>query len=115
MAVTSPVETACSLMPKKSWPIVQVRHIGELAAQPVQGLDDDHVETAALGVDLHLPEFGSEPAGAALRVLGVDLDDGPALELGVAPADLDLILDRGLTLVVRAVAGVDGGAERLLV
>jgi len=31
------------------------------------------------------------------------------LELGVAPADLDLILDRRLALVVRAVAAVNRG------
>jgi hypothetical protein len=72
---------------------VQVGHIGELAAQPIQGLDDDHVESARFRIDLHLLEGGSEPTRPAQRMSRIDLDNAVALEFGVAPANLDLVFD----------------------
>ena len=53
-------------------PVVEIRHVRELAAEPVQGFDEDQIDLAGLGVHLHLLELGSESAGAALRPVGVD-------------------------------------------
>jgi hypothetical protein len=77
-------------------PVVQIGDVGELAAEPVQGLDDDHVEPARRGVHLHLLERRAQSARAAQRAVRVDPYDLPALELGVPPADLGLVLNRAV-------------------
>ena len=45
------------------------------------------------------------------RGTGLSDRDRPAFTLDAVPADPDLILDRGLALIVAGVSGVDGGAH----
>ena len=91
--------------------VVQVRHIGELAAHPVQGLANDHLECAGFQVCQELTVAVPECAAAADCPVHVVRGERPALLLDIAAADLDLILDRGLALVVARIAGVDDGAH----
>jgi hypothetical protein len=97
--------------PQEAEAVVQIRNIRELAPEPVQGLGEDQIEAATVGVGLHLLERRPKPARPAQRAVGVDLDHRPALPLGMAAADLDLILDRRLALVVQAVAGIERTAQ----
>jgi hypothetical protein len=93
MAVTSPVDT--------------------VAAEPVQGLDDDHVEPARRGVHLHLLERRAQSARAAQRAVRVDPYDLPALELGVPPADLGLVLNRAVRSLGSEVYGAVAVTEHI--
>jgi hypothetical protein len=81
---------------QKTQPVVQVGHIGELAAEPVERLDHHDIEPALLGIGLHLLERRAKAAGPAQRLVGIDLPSRPALPLDIPPADLQLILDRRL-------------------
>jgi hypothetical protein len=92
-------------------PVVEIRHVCELAAEPVERFAKHDVELTCRRVDLQLLEPGPEPAGAALRVIYLGLHDRPAFDLGIAPANLELVLDRRLALIVGAVPGVDLSAH----
>ncbi|MEZ5827110.1 MAG: hypothetical protein R3D01_01405 [Hyphomicrobiales bacterium] len=91
--------------------IVEARHVGEATPQPVQRFADDDVELACLGINKHLPVGWSVDAGTAQRAIIIAADERPILAIDVAPTDLDLILDRGFTLIVRRVSGVDDGTH----
>jgi len=73
--------------------VMEIGDVGELAAQAVEGFADEHVELLGFRVGDHLLILGPEPAGTALRPVGVDLGNRPALALEFAPADLHLVLD----------------------
>jgi hypothetical protein len=98
--------------PQEGQPVVKLGDVCELPAEPVEGLGDDDLETAALGVEQNLLELLPESTGAALSVIGIHPDKLPALALDVAPAALDLVLDRGFALLVRAEAGISSCAQR---
>ena len=90
---------------------MQVGRVRQPAAEPVDRLADDDVEATLGGVGDQLLEPGPEAACAADGGVAVGPCDRPALRLGVASADLDLVLDRGLPLEIRGIAGVDNGAH----
>nr|WP_246520706.1 hypothetical protein [Microvirga arabica] len=90
--------------------IVEAGDIREFARQTIERLDDHDIEGASPGLRQKLPIAGSIAAGARKRPI---LEGGRDLKpmLGrIAPADLDLVFDRGLALVLARVAGIDGGA-----
>src|SRR5262249_44712403 len=100
------------LDPGEAEAVVELGDVGKLAAEAVERLDEDDVEAAGreIGDEALVTRPGAR--GAAQRpVLGMG-DDDPALLLGVAPADLDLILDRGLALQLARVPAVDDGAHK---
>ena len=74
-------------------PVVEFGRVGAVAAQPVQGLDDGHIEPLRRGVDLPLLGRRPKATGAAQRRVGVTRRL-PARLVGEAPAHLDLVLDR---------------------
>jgi hypothetical protein len=80
--------------------IVQLGDVGELAADAVERLADDDVEGAVFGVPPQLLQPRPETAGAADRRIGVSAQQGPALAGDQPAADLELILDRRLALVL---------------
>ena len=82
-----------------------------VTAEPVEALGDHHVEAPLARILEQLLVAGPQVRGAALGAVGVDLRRAPSLPLEAAPADADLVLDRGVTLQVGGVAGVDGGAQ----
>ncbi len=94
-------------------PIVHVGDVGQLPAEPVERLHHDDVERVALDIGDQLLVAGAKAARPAHRAILVCLHEDPALPLSEAPAHLDLVLDRGLALVLAAVAGVDDGAHDL--
>jgi hypothetical protein len=51
------------------------------------------------------------PGGATLGVVGVDCSVRPTIARGIAPADFDLVVDRGVALVLGVIRGVDHGAK----
>src|SRR5215831_7623605 len=82
-----------------------------VAREAVERLGDDDVEAAGAGVGEELLVAGAEMVGAAQRMVGIGADDGPALRRDPGGAEADLVLDRGLALVLGRVAGIDGGAH----
>jgi hypothetical protein len=93
--------------------ILKVGRIGQTTAKPVDRLADDDVESMLGGVGDQLLEARPEAAGAADRRVFVSPDNRPALRFGITPADLDLVLERGLALQIGRVAGVDDGAHAI--
>ncbi len=91
--------------------VMQGGHIGELTAQPVQGFADDYLEPAGLQVRQELAVTVPEGAVAADGPVLIDLGKRPALLLDVATANLDLVLDGGVALVVGGIAGINDGAQ----
>ena len=100
------------LDPGEAEAIVELGDVGELAAQAVERLNEDDVEAAGGEIGDEALVARPEARGAAQCPVLVMTDDGPALPLGVAPADLDLILDRGLALELARVPAVDDGAHK---
>ena len=95
-------------------PVVQGGDVGQPATDPVQRLDHHDVEQAALGIGQQRLIARPGSTGTRERPILVDPGQLPALPLGVAAADLHLVLDRGRTLAFRAVAGIDDRAHRSL-
>jgi hypothetical protein len=90
---------------------VQVGDVGELAAKTVERFDHDYVKKIATEIGAEFLVPGSEAAGATDRVVFVAAHQSPALPFDKPPADFDLVLDRGIPLVLAAIAGVDDGAH----
>ena len=78
-----------------------------VTAQPVHCLGDDHLKPAALSVLHQLLDPGPEQGRAGDCTVGIAVDNRPALPLGALAADAQLVLDRGVTLMLRGVAGVE--------
>jgi hypothetical protein len=92
--------------------LVEGRHVLEVAREAVQALGQDDVHPArAHRREQHLVT-GPQGGRTRDRRVGEDLGHRPALALGAGAADADLVLDRGLALLVGAVAGVDGAAHQ---
>src|SRR5215831_15013843 len=85
-----------------------------VAREAVERLGDDDVEGAGARIGEELLVAGAEMVGAAQRMVGIGADDGPALRRTPRRAEADLVLDRGLALVLGRVAGIDGGAHESL-
>jgi hypothetical protein len=96
-------------------PLVERRDVLLVAGQAIQRLGDHDVEAAVAGILQHALVAGPENRGTADGRVLADGDNLPATSLNLGPADPDLVLDRCRVLQVRAVAGVDGSAEHLLV
>nr|WP_210183621.1 hypothetical protein [Microvirga guangxiensis] len=90
--------------------VMQARHIRELARQAIERLDDHHVERAPTRLCEQGPVTRTIAAGAGERAVLEGGRDLKPLLRGIAAADLDLILDRGIALVLARIAGIDGGA-----
>ena len=88
--------------------LVERSDVGKVPGQTVEALGDDDLERSVTGVLQELLVARAEGRGAADRRVGVDGSNMEALELGVAPAHPDLVIDRGVALVLGAEPGVDG-------
>lgn len=64
-----------------------------VAADAVQRLGEDYGEAAGTQIGEELLEARPFGDGAADRVVGVDVDDLPALPVRSGPADPDLVVD----------------------
>jgi hypothetical protein len=92
-------------------PVVEVGHVREFAAEPVNRLADHGVEASGFGVREETLKSGPKPAGTAYRAVIIHSGLGPTVLPDVSSADLNLILDRGLALVLGAVSGVNHRAR----
>jgi len=90
---------------------MEIGNIGELAAEPVKGLDDDNVEDAPIKVGKQPLIAGTKARCSAGGRVCVRGDDRPSLFVDISAAQLDLIFDRGATLVLRAVPCVEGNSH----
>ena len=88
--------------------IIAVGDVLLVAADPIERLRRDDVEALGLRVREERLDARPQQAGPGDGLVGIALDQLPALALRVLSAQPELILDRGLALVVRGVAGVDG-------
>ncbi len=79
-----------------------------VAAEPVQRLGEDDIESAIQRIAHQRLETRAEQRRTGHRVVRVLLADRPALPLGERAAHAQLIGDRRVPLVVRGVARVDG-------
>ncbi|MEN3951278.1 hypothetical protein WJU17_07000 [Iodidimonas sp. SYSU 1G8] len=91
--------------------VEQGRHVRELAADAVNGLGENDIEGSAPKLRAQRLEGGAGRGSAAEGPVLEGPDNGPAAGLGIAAAEFDLILDRGILLVVGGIAGVDDGAQ----
>ncbi|PWC52752.1 hypothetical protein TSH7_33045 [Azospirillum sp. TSH7] len=91
--------------------VLKVGGVGEATAEPVDRFAQHDVEAALSGLAQQLLEGRTVTAGAAEGGITVMVDDSPALALGIAPADLDLVGNGGFALLVAGIAGVDDGAH----
>ncbi len=87
--------------------------VGELTAETIERLDDDDVEGAGFGVGENLLVSRPEGAAARERPILVRTNQCPALGIDQPATNLDLILDRGVALLVGAVASLDHGARHI--
>lgn len=88
-------------------PLVERRHILLVARQPVERLGHDHVELAVASVAEQALIAGAQSRCAADRPIIVGVEIGPALPFDEPPNQPNLVLDRGLALVLRGIPGVD--------
>ncbi len=91
--------------------VMKVCDISEFAAEAIERLNNDHVEDAGVEFGQKLLISRPEAARATHRGVSVGADPRPTLLLDVAGADLDLVLNRGLALVLAAEAGVNDRAH----
>ncbi len=90
-----------------------LEHAGDIllvAADAVECLCEHNIEPAAQGITEQGLDSCSDQRGAGHGTVLVAVHDGPALSLGVQAAQSQLILDRGLALVVGGVAGIERNA-----
>ncbi|KKC24687.1 hypothetical protein WP12_17795 [Sphingomonas sp. SRS2] len=83
-----------------------------MSCDAVERLGHDLIYPAGGDAREHGVETRPLANGAAYRIIGVDVDDFPALAQGAFPAQPDLIVDRASVLKVTAVTGVDDGLHR---
>jgi hypothetical protein len=93
-------------------PLVQRRDILLVAGEAVERLSNRNVELALARLLQHELVAGPDRRGAAQRTIDVGVLIDPALALDKGLALADLVLDRGVALVVRAVARVDDRSGR---
>ena len=87
--------------------LVEDGHVSLIARNAVQGFGQHDVEFAGLRVlQEHLDARPQGDAGARYGGVLVGAHDLPTLPRRLLPADTELIVDRGNTLVVRGIAGV---------
>jgi hypothetical protein len=92
--------------------LVEDGNMLQVAGEAVEALGQHNVQAAGPhGVDEPLVA-GPIHRGARDGSVREDPDDLPALPVGADSADPDLVFDRGLALLVRAVAGVDGATHQ---
>ena len=89
--------------------------LADLAAQTVEALDHQHIETAREGVRKQRLAAAAQRdrRGPADSLVGMHSHDDPALLLGALARRAELIIDRRLALLVGAVAGVENGSHVL--
>ena len=100
------------LDPREGQPVEQIGDVGQFAAEPVQRFGKHHINPSRLSIGQQPLKSRAETACPTEGGVLVDIRHGPALPLDIAAAHLDLIGNRGLTLVVAAIAGVDANAHR---
>jgi hypothetical protein len=91
--------------------LVKRGHVLLVAREAVQRLGDHHLERAGARALEQLLVPGTEPACAAQAMVGIGGSPLPAFSNYPSQAGTHLVLDRSLSLQVRAVAGEDGGAR----
>ncbi len=78
-----------------------------IAGEAVHGFGQHDQEPSALCIGDQRLNAGPHQGCARDRVVGILLDDAPALFLRVGAADPELVGDRGVALVVGGIAGVE--------
>ena len=78
----------------------QARDILLVTRQAVEGFGDEDLKTSGASILEHLLVSGPQSGGAADGVVRVDLTEVPLLLLDPRPALADLILDRGIPLII---------------
>ncbi len=86
-------------------------NVFHVARESIEALGDDDVECTGLHRSQHglivRPQHRSTRDG----MVGIGIDECPAITIDAGAADPQLIVDRRIALVVRAVAGIDDGAQ----
>jgi hypothetical protein len=78
-----------------------------IAAEAVQRFGEHDIELSVQRVAHQRLEAGPKERGTRDRVIGVFLDDRPALASGKLAADADLVRNGGIALIIRGVPRVD--------
>ena len=93
----------------------QRRHMLLIARQTIEAFGDDDVEMLLARVRKKRLVAGAQMRRAARAVVGIDAAEPPAFRFDAAAADAHLILDRGVALKLRGIAGVNDGAHCILI
>ncbi|KFL91133.1 hypothetical protein AmDm5_0709 [Acetobacter malorum] len=85
---------------------MEARDIFLIAGQAVHRFCQNDLEAAVLSIgDQGLNAWPYQRCAGNCPV-GITVDDRPALRLGISTAEPELILNRGLSLIVRRITGV---------
>ena len=82
-----------------------------VAADAIEGFRQHHLEAVAQSVRKQRLDAGPDERGAGHGPVVIALGHHPALLLGVDPAQAQLVLDRGLALLIGGIAGIERDAE----
>lgn len=91
--------------------VVEIGNIGELAAEPVEGVDHDDIKHPAVKVGQQFLIVRAEARCSASGSVTVRADNHPSLLVDVSRADLDLVGDRGLASVLGRIPRVNDGSH----
>ncbi|KHJ53849.1 hypothetical protein LA66_14700 [Aureimonas altamirensis] len=91
----------------KAHALVEAGDVLLITRQPVERFREDNIEPALEAVCDKLLNARPDQRCAGDGAVHVAVDDLPALAFGAGTADAELVLDRGVTLVVGGVAGVE--------
>nr|WP_233436633.1 hypothetical protein [Caldimonas thermodepolymerans] len=96
---------------RKAQPLEDACHVLLIAADAVERLRQHHVETARLRIGQKRLDAGADEGCAGNGSVGIGFHHRPALARRAFPALAQLVLDRGITLVVGGIARVKGNAD----
>ena len=89
-----------NLTPAKRKLLEQAGYVLLIAREAIEGFGDEDLKAACAGILEHLLIAGPQGGGAADGMVGIDLAELPSLLLDPGAALPDLILDRGVSLIV---------------
>ena len=113
MALTTPMFTTYRGYATEFQPVMQGRDIGQPATDAIQRLNHDDVVPSTLGIGQEGLVTWSRRTRARDRSVLVAAHQLPVLLVDIAPADLELVLDRTIALPVGAEPRVDHRSHHL--
>jgi len=90
----------------KAHALIKASDIFLIARKPIEGFRQDEIEAAALRIGDQLLNAGAKQRSTRNGAIDITICDRPTLPFGIQTAEPQLVLDRRVTLVIAAVAGI---------